>query len=68
MLPPDPKTAELFSANPPGVSEGGDIRPLGGAWQMQFLRGGESGSRFPIPPQFGAPADLIQKWPFSKSE
>jgi len=57
-----------FSENPPVLEGKGEISPLDGNWQIRILEQGEDGSRFPILPQFGAPADLIQNWPFQRGE
>ena len=66
--PLEPSPVRAMSENPPVLREAGEEGPLTGGWQMRALDKGKDGSIFPIPPQFGSPADLIQNWPFSKSE
>ena len=35
-------------------------------WQQRYSSNSEVDSAFPIPPQFGAPTDLIQAWPLPR--
>jgi type 1 glutamine amidotransferase/nicotinamidase-related amidase len=62
------KSLTNFGRNPPRLEGNGKVAPLDGNWQMRVLEKEKDGEQFPIPPQFGAPADLIQNWPFLKRE
>ncbi|MGK0184858.1 MAG: nicotinamidase-related amidase/type 1 glutamine amidotransferase [Verrucomicrobiales bacterium] len=56
----------VFLATPPSLTSGDQTVPLDGLWQGNSSDSDypESFENFPIPPQFGAPTDLIHNWPF----
>lgn len=55
--------ADLQLPNPPRIKgAAGEFKLDSVHWQERYASGGEPEVTFPIPPQFGAPTDLVQNW------
>lgn len=61
-----PQALEQLALEPPVLRLGGQDAPLVSRWQVAGtgLEHTAGFAAFPIPPQFGAPTDLIHEWPF----